>query len=128
MDSTDITTAGMESRHCFAAITGRRRGCQMVQFGKSRHIRQLWRAQQSQAVTVTLDYLYGYAHELTPSSKSMTVALATGDVTAARAAYHQMSENGKSAVMTQYLMYKIALQENDVELGKQLPLTHQAHS
>jgi hypothetical protein len=25
-------------------------------------------------------------------------------------------------------MYKIALQENDVELGKQLPLTHQAHS
>lgn len=48
----------------------------------------------------------------------MTVALARGDVAAARAAYYQMSENGKSAATTQYLMYKIALQENDTELGK----------
>lgn len=47
----------------------------------------------------------------------MAVALSKGDITAARAAYHQMSENGKSAAMTQYLMYRIALQENDVELG-----------
>jgi DNA-binding SARP family transcriptional activator len=77
---------------------------------------------------VILDGFYGYAHELTSSSKLMTVALSKGDITAARAAYHQMSENGKSAVMTQYLMYKIALQENDVELGKQSTLTHQAHS
>jgi hypothetical protein len=100
----------------------------MVQFGKSRHIRQLWRAQQSQAVTVNLDYLYGYAHELNLSRKSMTVALAKGDVTAARAAYHQMSENEKSAVMTQYLMYKIALQESDIQLGKQLISIHQIHS
>ncbi|KAI4770821.1 hypothetical protein E4T52_14181 [Aureobasidium sp. EXF-3400] len=49
--------------------------------------------------------------------KSMTVALSKGDVTAARAAYHQMSDQGKSAAMTQYLMYKLALQENDAELG-----------
>jgi hypothetical protein len=48
----------------------------------------------------------------------MTVSLSKGDVAAARAAYHQMSDSGKSAAMTQYLMYKIALQENDVELGK----------
>jgi len=48
----------------------------------------------------------------------MTVALSKGDLTAARAAYHQMSENGRSAAMTQYLMYKIAIQENDVELGE----------
>lgn len=48
----------------------------------------------------------------------MTVALLKGDLTAARAAYHQMSENGRSAAMTQYLMYKIAIQENDVELGE----------
>lgn len=48
----------------------------------------------------------------------MTVSLSKGDVTAARATYHQMSGSGKSAAMTQYLMYKIALQENDVELGK----------
>ncbi|KAH0365376.1 SPO22-domain-containing protein, partial [Aureobasidium melanogenum] len=49
--------------------------------------------------------------------KSMTVALSKGDVTAARAAYHQMSSQGKSAAMTQYLMYKLALQENDAELA-----------
>ena len=48
----------------------------------------------------------------------MTVALSKGDLTAARAAYHQMSENGRSAAMTQYLLYKIALQENDIELGE----------
>lgn len=48
----------------------------------------------------------------------MTVAFSKGDLTAARAAYHQMSDNGKSAAMTQYLMYKIAIQENDSELGK----------
>lgn len=53
-------------------------------------------------------------------SKSMTVALSKGDVTAARAAYHQMSDQGKSAAMTQYLMYKLALQEYDTELGKYL--------
>ncbi|KAG9530791.1 SPO22-domain-containing protein, partial [Aureobasidium melanogenum] len=51
------------------------------------------------------------------SRKSMTVALSKGDVTAARAAYHQMSDQGKSAAMTQYLMYKLALQENDTELA-----------
>ncbi|KAG9644000.1 SPO22-domain-containing protein, partial [Aureobasidium melanogenum] len=51
------------------------------------------------------------------SRKSMTVALSKGDVTAARAAYHQMSDQGKSAAMTQYLMYKLALQENDAELA-----------
>jgi hypothetical protein len=50
----------------------------------------------------------------------MTVALSKGDVTAARAAYHQMSDQGKSAAMTQYLMYKLALQENDAELGRYL--------
>ncbi|KEQ69702.1 SPO22-domain-containing protein [Aureobasidium namibiae CBS 147.97] len=53
------------------------------------------------------------------SRKLMTVALSKGDLTAARAAYHQMSESGKSAAMTQYLMYKIAIQENDVELATQ---------
>jgi hypothetical protein len=100
----------------------------MVHIGKSRHIRQLWRAQQSQAVTVILDSLFGCAHELISPSKSMTVALSKGDITTARAVYHQMAESGKSAVMTRYLMYKIALQENDVELGKQLNLTHQIHS
>jgi hypothetical protein len=77
---------------------------------------------------MVLGYLYGRAHELILPSKSMTVALSKGDITTARAVYHQMSESGKSAVMTQYLMYKIALQENDVELGKHLKLTHQAHS
>ncbi|KAH0162689.1 SPO22-domain-containing protein, partial [Aureobasidium melanogenum] len=51
------------------------------------------------------------------SRKSMTVALSKGDVTAARAAYHQMSDQGKSAAMTQYLMYKLALQEYDTELA-----------
>ncbi|KAG9964353.1 SPO22-domain-containing protein, partial [Aureobasidium melanogenum] len=51
------------------------------------------------------------------SRKSMTVALSKGDVTAARAAYHQMSDQGKSAAMTQYLMYKLALHENDTELA-----------
>ncbi|KAH0273154.1 SPO22-domain-containing protein, partial [Aureobasidium melanogenum] len=51
------------------------------------------------------------------SRKLMTVALSKGDVTAARAAYHQMSDQGKSAAMTQYLMYKLALHENDTELA-----------
>ncbi|KAI4843923.1 hypothetical protein E4T44_06486 [Aureobasidium sp. EXF-8845] len=60
--------------------------------------------------------------------KSMTVALSRDDATAARAAYHQMSENGKSAAMTQYLMYKIALRENDVELGVYSLLTSYTHS
>jgi hypothetical protein len=58
----------------------------------------------------------------------MTVALSRGDVTAARAAYHQMSENGKSAAMTQYLMYKIASRENDFELGVYSLLTPHPHS
>jgi hypothetical protein len=58
----------------------------------------------------------------------MTVALSRDDVTAARAAYHQMSENGKSAAMTQYLMYKIALRENDVELGVYSLLTRYPRS
>lgn len=47
----------------------------------------------------------------------MTVALSKGDVNAARAAYHQMSSQSKSAAMTQYLMYKLALQEDDAGLG-----------
>ncbi|KAI4744710.1 hypothetical protein E4T50_04904 [Aureobasidium sp. EXF-12298] len=47
----------------------------------------------------------------------LVVMLDYGDVTAARAAYHQMSDSGKSAATTQYLMYKIALQENDIELA-----------
>lgn len=50
----------------------------------------------------------------------MIVALSKGDVTAARAAYHQMSGQGRSAAMTQYLMYKLALQDNDAELGRYL--------
>lgn len=50
----------------------------------------------------------------------MTVALSKGDATAARAAYHRMSGHGKSAAMTQYLMYKLALQDNDAELGRYL--------
>jgi hypothetical protein len=58
----------------------------------------------------------------------MTVALSRDDVTAARTAYHQMSENGRSAAMTQYLMYKIALQENDIELGMYSLLTRYSHS
>ena len=62
------------------------------------------------------------------SSKAMTVGLSKGDLTAARAAYHQMSENGKSAAMTQYLMYKIAIQENDVELGRYSGLVQNFHS
>ncbi|KAH0013899.1 SPO22-domain-containing protein, partial [Aureobasidium melanogenum] len=49
--------------------------------------------------------------------KSMTVALSKGDVTAAKAAYHQMSDQGKSTAMTQYLIYKLALQENEAELA-----------
>ncbi|KAI4718779.1 hypothetical protein E4T48_05036 [Aureobasidium sp. EXF-10727] len=51
------------------------------------------------------------------SRKSMVVALSKGDFTAARATYYQMSDHGKSAAMTQYLMYKIALQENDASLA-----------
>ncbi|KAH0269856.1 SPO22-domain-containing protein, partial [Aureobasidium melanogenum] len=51
------------------------------------------------------------------SRKSMTVALSKGDMNAARAAYHQMSSQSKSAAMTQYLMYKLALQEDDAELA-----------
>ena len=90
----------------------------MVSFGNSRHICQLWRAQQSQVITVSYSDPCEDARRLIVLSKSMTVALSKGDVTAARAAYHQMSDIGKSSTMTQYLMYKIALQENDVELGK----------
>lgn len=47
----------------------------------------------------------------------MTVALARGDATSAREAYYQMPESGKSAASTKYLMYKIALQEGDENLG-----------
>lgn len=50
----------------------------------------------------------------------MIIALSTGDATAARAAYHQLSGHGKSAAMTQYLMYKLALQDSDAELGRGL--------
>lgn len=53
-------------------------------------------------------------------SKSINVALTKGDLTAARAIYHQMSDQGKSAAMTQYLVYKLALQEKDAELGTYL--------
>jgi hypothetical protein len=94
----------------------------MVQSGNSRYLYQLWRSQQRQVVTVILDDCPKYVRGLILCSKSMTVALTKCDLTAARAAYHQMSENGKSAAMTQYLMYKIAIQENDDELGKYLEL------
>ncbi|KAI5206918.1 hypothetical protein E4T38_03634 [Aureobasidium subglaciale] len=50
------------------------------------------------------------------SRKMMTVALAKGDAASARKAYYQMPDSGKHAAMTQYLMYKIALQEGDTEL------------
>ncbi|KAI5240059.1 hypothetical protein E4T43_06366 [Aureobasidium subglaciale] len=43
--------------------------------------------------------------------KMMTVGLAKGDAASARKAYYQMPDSGKQAAMTQYLMYKIALQE-----------------
>ncbi|KAI5270015.1 hypothetical protein E4T47_06531 [Aureobasidium subglaciale] len=45
------------------------------------------------------------------SRKIMTVGLAKGDAASARKAYYQMPDSGKQAAMTQYLMYKIALQE-----------------
>ncbi|KAI5200557.1 hypothetical protein E4T39_05665 [Aureobasidium subglaciale] len=51
------------------------------------------------------------------SRKMMTVALAKGDAASARKAYYQMSDSGKQAVMTQYLMYKIALREGNAELA-----------
>jgi hypothetical protein len=47
----------------------------------------------------------------------MTVAIAKGDAAYAREAYYQMSEVGKASVMTRYLMFKIALQEGDAQLG-----------
>ncbi|KAK6002464.1 hypothetical protein QM012_002102 [Aureobasidium pullulans] len=49
--------------------------------------------------------------------KSMIVAFSRGDMAAVRAAFYQMSDQGQSAAMTQYLMYKLALQEDDTELA-----------
>ena len=59
--------------------------------------------------------------ELTTYSKMITVALAQGNSTSAREAYYQMSESGKSAAVTKYLMYKIALREGDEALGMLSP-------
>lgn len=49
--------------------------------------------------------------------KMILLALARGDTPAAREAYFQMPESGKSAPITKYLMYKVALRSDDVELA-----------
>lgn len=45
-------------------------------------------------------------------------ALARHDHAAAREVYSKMSESGREDRMTRYLMYKVALYADDLELGK----------
>ena len=44
-------------------------------------------------------------------------ALARHDYAAAREVYSKMSDLGREDRVTRYLMYKVALHENDSELG-----------
>lgn len=50
--------------------------------------------------------------------KMILCALARHDYAAARQVYSQMSDLGKNDRVTKYLMYKVALYDNDTELGE----------
>jgi hypothetical protein len=50
----------------------------------------------------------------------MLCALARQDTTAARAANFKMSQAQQDSPQTRYLMYKIALQDGDTELGENI--------
>ena len=64
--------------------------------------------------------IFDNAGELNKSKlgrKMMLHALANGDLVTAREAFFQLPESGKSAPMTMYIMYKLALQSGDAELA-----------
>ena len=47
----------------------------------------------------------------------MLCALESGNVQIARQAFSQMSESSKMDPLTRYLMYRVALQADDIPLG-----------
>jgi len=51
----------------------------------------------------------------------MLCALGRQDPSSAREVYFQMSDVGKAAPLTKYLMYKVALRSGDTELGTSAP-------
>lgn len=58
------------------------------------------------------------AHELMHDRKIIQCATSRQDYAAAREAYGKMTESGRDEPKTRYLMYKVALQSADMELGK----------
>ena len=55
---------------------------------------------------------------LTANSKMIMNAITSGNVSVAREAYYRMPESGKTAAMTNYLMYKLALRTGDADMGE----------
>ncbi|GAB7352848.1 hypothetical protein MBLNU459_g3456t2 [Dothideomycetes sp. NU459] len=51
--------------------------------------------------------------------KLMLIALAKGDGATARESYFQMSESGKAAPITKYILYKVALRTADADLASE---------
>lgn len=64
----------------------------------------------------------GQSNKAKIARKMILCALARHDHAAARQIFFGMSEMGKAMPMTRYLMYKVALGINDVELGRFLTL------
>jgi hypothetical protein len=56
--------------------------------------------------------------KLTDTRKIIQCALSRKDYEAARSAHAQMTESGRDEPVTRYLMYKVALQSGDADLGK----------
>jgi hypothetical protein len=54
-------------------------------------------------------------------------ALQRQDTGAAREVFNKMSDTGKSAPMTRYLMFKVALRSGDAEFGRLEPMSSFLH-
>ena len=59
----------------------------------------------------------GHLNKSKLARKMILTALAKGDHAAAREAYFSMPNEGKSAAITKYLMYKVAIRSDDQELA-----------